>query len=115
MAGPFGANTVFGSQAPPNAVVRSCLALLRTRTGQRLDALVNRFRLADSLPANWAGLRMFLEHQLPPMDPRRARVYDNFRRNLNDIVEKDCGAECPSSSAARRQQSEGLRAVRFAA
>jgi len=87
MAGPFGANTVFGPQAPRLAVVRAGLAVRTTRLGQWLASLAQRWRPASTSPEFWGGLKMFLASQLPPTDPRRARVYANFRRNLEDIVE----------------------------
>ncbi len=33
----------------------------------------------------WRGMEMFMAHQVAADDPRLAAVYDNFRRNLNDI------------------------------
>lgn len=86
MAGPFGANTVFGPQAPRLGVVRAGLALRTTRLGQWLASLAQRLRPARATPEWWGGLKMFLASQLPPNDPRRERVYANFRRNLEDIV-----------------------------
>ncbi len=86
-AGPFGANTVFGPQAPPGALVRGYLALQRTRVGQGLVALARYLQGANGTPAAWGGLRMFLHHQLSPTDPRRERVYENFRQNVFDILQ----------------------------
>jgi len=85
-AGPFGANTVFGPQAPPAWTVRLFLAIQRTRTGQVLASVIRRFHSGQATPASWAGMKMFLEHQLPPHDLRRERVYANFSRNLEDIL-----------------------------
>ncbi|MEO8428377.1 MAG: tetratricopeptide repeat protein, partial [Verrucomicrobiota bacterium] len=95
MAGPFGANTVLGLQAPHAATVRAILALQRTRTGQLLASLARRSSGRAEKNAEWGGLKMFLEHQLPPTDPRKERVYDNFRRNLEDIVRAGVRAGVP--------------------
>jgi tetratricopeptide (TPR) repeat protein len=84
--GPFGANTVFGPAAPPAGLVRAVLAVQRTRVGQTLLALSRRLGRTQSAPENWGGLKMFLDQQIPPEDPRRERVYANFQRNLEDIV-----------------------------
>jgi tetratricopeptide (TPR) repeat protein len=84
--GPFGANTVFGPAAPPAGLVRAGLAFQRTRVGQVLMTLTRRVSRARSAPESWGGLKMFLDQQIPPEDPRRARVYGNFQRNLEDIV-----------------------------
>jgi tetratricopeptide (TPR) repeat protein len=123
-AGPFGANTVFGPQAPPATTVRAFLALESTRIGQLLVNIARSMHVSRATPASWGGLKMFLDHQLPPNDPRRERVYQNFQRNLDDIIAtatragvrviltsvasnlKDCppfGSYCPSNSASPHQ------------
>lgn len=84
--GPFGANTVFGPAAPPNWLVRSYLALQRTRTGQWLVTLARRLNHSDNAQAAWGGMRVFLDQQVSPADPRKERIYASFRRNLADIV-----------------------------
>jgi tetratricopeptide (TPR) repeat protein len=85
MVGPFGAATVFGSRAPPLAAVRGNLAIQKTRVGQ---LAVRGLRQLGGKPKNtmWGGMKMFLQNQIPPADARRATVYQNFRRNLEDIV-----------------------------
>lgn len=85
-AGPFGAITVFGAQAPPVWAVRAYLAVESTRVGQLLVRLSRSLRLGPVTPASWGGLKMFMAQQLPPRDPRRERVYRNFQRNLADLV-----------------------------
>jgi tetratricopeptide (TPR) repeat protein len=85
MVGPFGAATVFGSRAPPLSAVRFNLALQKTRLGQ---LAVAGLRNLGGKPKNtsWGGMKMFLENQIPPDDPRRETVYQNFDQNLRDIV-----------------------------
>jgi tetratricopeptide (TPR) repeat protein len=85
--GPFGANTVFGPAVPPRWIVRGYLALQRTRTGQLLVALARRLSHSGNRPATWGGMRVFLDQQVSPADPRKERVYASFRRNLEDIVQ----------------------------
>jgi tetratricopeptide (TPR) repeat protein len=85
MVGPFGAATVFGSQAPPLAMVRLTLALQQTRAGQL--AMATRRKLGGTARnPSWGGMQMFLQNQIPPDDPRRAAAYRNFESNLRDIV-----------------------------
>lgn len=84
--GPFGGSRVFGAQAPRNAWVRSYLALQRTRIGQWLVALARRLSGSRTAPANWGGMKMFLDQQIPPGDPRKDQIYANFRQNLEDII-----------------------------
>jgi tetratricopeptide (TPR) repeat protein len=87
MIGPFGANTVFGPQAPRLGLVRAGLALRTTRLGQWLASLAQRLLPARTSPELWSGLKMFMANQLLPTDPRRETVYENFRRNLEDLLE----------------------------
>jgi tetratricopeptide (TPR) repeat protein len=94
MIGPFGAATVFGAKAPPWPAVRLGLALQTTRVGQLLMNLERKFKGGAEGPHVWGGLQMFLGNQLAPDDPRKDVVYNNFKRNLQDILRagRDCGA-----------------------
>ena len=86
MVGPFGAGTVFGSQAPGVDFVRADLALKTTRLGQLLDGLIQQWIIHSPAPKSWSGLSMFKDHQLRYDDPNRLRAYENFKRNLADIL-----------------------------
>jgi len=85
MVGPFGAASVFGSRAAPLPMVRLNLAVQKTRVGQLAVALFRR-GTGTSNQAAWGGMEMFLQNQVPPDDPRRETVYQNFDRNLRDVV-----------------------------
>ena len=93
--GPFGGSKVFGAQAPPIAWVRTYLALQRTRLGQWLVALTRRLGGSGNMPENWGGMKMFADQQIPPGDPRKERIYANFRRNLEDIIQAGREAGVP--------------------
>ena len=95
MAGPFGANTVFGPQAPPRLAVRAYLAVQRLRVGQLLANWAREVTPETAAPGGWTGLRMFLDRQLPVDDPGRERVYDHFRHNLDDLVRQGRRARVP--------------------
>jgi tetratricopeptide (TPR) repeat protein len=95
MVGPFGAGTVFGSRAPGTALVRADLAVKTTRIGQLLDSLMQRWGIHSSTPKTWGGLNMFENHQLRYDDPNRLRVYENFKRNLADILSAGQSAGVP--------------------
>lgn len=86
MVGPFGAMGVLGPAAPPRPWVRVYLAAQRTRIGQWVAALSRRLHARAVPPGGWAGMKMFVEHQLPPDAPARAVVHRNFRRNLEAIL-----------------------------
>ena len=95
MVGPFGAGTVFGSRAPGTGLVRTVLAIKSTRIGQLLDALRLRWGAPSSTPDTWGGLSMFEDHQLRPDDPNRLRAYENFKKNLTDILHSGHAAGVP--------------------
>jgi len=85
VVGPFGAGTVFGTQAASLAAVQANLLLKRTRTGQFITRLLNR----SHGPAQWEGMELFLQQQVRSDDPRLKVVYENFEANLSAIIE--CG------------------------
>jgi tetratricopeptide (TPR) repeat protein len=95
MVGPFGAATIFGSQAPPLWRVRLSLALQQTRVGQFLMALARKAGAAASHGPSWGGMQMFMENRIAPSDPRKEVVYRSFRRNLEDIVRAGRAARVP--------------------
>jgi len=95
MVGPFGAGTVFGSRAPGTGLVRTSLALKTTRIGQWLDSLTRRWGIRSPVPKTWGGLNMFESHQLRYDDPNRLRGYENFKRNLADILQAGHQAGVP--------------------
>jgi tetratricopeptide (TPR) repeat protein len=121
MVGPFGAATVFGSQAPPLGFVRLNLALQRTRLGQALMELGRRLHKGKAAPAQWGGMQMFLGNQLAPGDPRKEQVYRNFAGNLRDILRAGVGSsagillntvavnlrDCPPFASMQPQYAEG--------
>jgi len=86
VVGPFGAGTVFGSQAPPLPLVRASLALRTTRLGQLIDAAGERWREPSTNNREWGGMQMFLDQQVREDDPRLTTVYRSFERNLSDII-----------------------------
>jgi tetratricopeptide (TPR) repeat protein len=84
--GPYGAGTVFGSPTPPWGVIRANLAFRSTRLGQVLEQTLRRLR-PDSRPVDaWQGMELFLDRQVRREEPRMARVYHHFEKNLDAIV-----------------------------
>ena len=92
MVGPFGAATVFGRQAPPLAYARLVTALQKLRLGQGFTALGRRLAGGKTKGQTWGGMEMFLSNQIPPASPLRETVYENFQRNLDDIVRAGIGS-----------------------
>ncbi len=86
MVGPFGAATVFGAKAPPLALIRLNLAIQKTRLGQLLANLGRKLKGGNASAPSWGGMEMFVGNQLPADDPRKEVVYQNFSRNLHDIL-----------------------------
>ena len=95
MVGPFGAETAFGMQAPPLAMVRTVLAIKSTRTGQLLDEVIRHLGSASTTPKTWGGMQMFVNNRVGYDDPARMRVYANFKQNLEDILSVARGAQVP--------------------
>ena len=86
MVGPYGAATVFGRQAPALPYARLTVALQKLRLGQWFTDLGRRFTGGKQERAAWGGMEMFLNNQVPPGSPMRETVYQNFQKNLDDIV-----------------------------
>jgi len=84
MVGPFGAATVFGRKAPPLWLVRATVALQQARFCQLLLDLARKFE--SRAQTSWNGMEMFLQNNVPPDDPRKQVVYQNFARNLEEIL-----------------------------
>ncbi|MFO1514342.1 MAG: hypothetical protein U1F83_15775 [Verrucomicrobiota bacterium] len=106
--GPYGAGTVFGSQAASLPSVRLNLALKTTRLGQLLAGLTRSSRE----PSSWEGMELFLGYRVAQNDPRLANVYANFAANLTAIVEmgKQSGAKVLVATVG---QSQGFTAIRL--
>ena len=102
MVGPFGAVTVFGAKAPPLWLARAQLQLRRLRFCQLLLDAAQKIQKVNPGADGWRGMEMFAPNQLTPNDPGRQRVYRNFERNLNDIVQAglDSGARVVLSTVA---------------
>src|SRR5262249_55907758 len=87
MVGPFGATPVFGAQSPSWRAVRMGLAIQKTRIGQWLMGVSRKLTGRSPHAANWGGMKMFMESQVPPSDRHKEVVYQNFKKNLGDILE----------------------------
>lgn len=121
MVGPFGAATVFGSQAPPWQMVRLNLAIQKLRVGQLLAQAGRKFKVQDPNRTSWGGMQMFAGNQVGLDDPRRQVVYRNFEKNLEDILRAglDSGAyillstmavnlkDCPPFGSVENTQISG--------
>ena len=81
--GPFGAGTIFGSRGTPRWLIRSSLALQRTRIGQ---LVVGARRAGAQAPQTWGGMEMFLQSQVAADAPALQRVYDSLEANLQGIL-----------------------------
>lgn len=85
--GPFGPGTVFGARTPALGFIRADLGLKRLRLVQWLETALAKLEHDPQNPPAWGGMKMFLDHQVTPDDPRRATAYRYFRRNLEDILD----------------------------
>ena len=91
--GPFGSGTVFGGEETPLWLIRAGLALNNTNTGQWFTDL--RSSTSSTGPKSWGNMRMFLDHQIRHDDASLNRVYQNFEKNLVDILNTAGRADIP--------------------
>lgn len=88
--GPFGAGTVFGGNGRPLWLNRLSLSLQKTRLGQ----FASQLRAGgDDAPQDWGGMAMFENQTIAFDSPSLDRVYGNFERNLQDLVQLCDGTE----------------------
>ncbi len=94
MIGAFGPGTVFSSKAPSLTMARAILAVKSTRTGQLMESLISGVQKGEKAAEQWDGINMFSKN-LAYADPGRLVAYDNFRANLQDILDAAAGAQVP--------------------
>ncbi len=99
--GPFGPVGVLAPFLRGEGAIHAAIWLKGTRTGQWLAQLGTGDRAAD-----WGGMGLFLQQQIPANDPRLAIVRDHFRANLADIVEtaRQVGAKTLLCTVATNQR-----------
>ena len=89
--GPFGAGTVFTDTETPRWLIRSGLALKKTKIGQLLSGNEK----SEGVPSAWGGMKMFLDHKIRHDSPALEKVYANYRKNLVATLKmaNRCGAK----------------------
>ncbi|MDA7632528.1 tetratricopeptide repeat protein [bacterium] len=85
--GQFGPGTVFGQSESKIGLIRTSLAVKRTRIGQIANLLAGGLGGQGAIKTDWEGMAMFENHQVFADDPRLAGVYSNFETNLKDIAD----------------------------
>lgn len=85
MIGPFGATGKLGAKVPSALMVRTSLAIQRTRLGQALEGFIRTIQ-GKSQESAWRGLDLFTGQEIPPDSPLRDRVEENFQANLKAIL-----------------------------
>lgn len=100
--GQFGPGTVFGQSESKLGLIRSSLAVKRTRIGQLANLFAGGLSSQGGKAVDWEGMAMFDNHQVFADDSRLEGVYTNFRSNLQDIADagSDSGATVLLSSVA---------------
>lgn len=95
VVGPFGPATVFARFSPSLTLIRTGLALKRSRIGQLLENLMQTLLQSEEQAfEKWAGLEMLAENTIRSDDPRLEAVYANLGTNLADIIDiaREAGA-----------------------
>jgi tetratricopeptide (TPR) repeat protein len=82
--GPFGPGTIF-SQFSGLWLIRLRIFLSSTRLGQLASALSTSIVKNNGTPADWGGMKMFLQHKVRFDDPKMTGVYRNYKENLREI------------------------------
>jgi tetratricopeptide (TPR) repeat protein len=96
VVGPFGPGTIFTRGAPPLPLIRARLALQRTRIGHFVERASGLWRAPPAAFAQWRGMEMLTEQQIPADDPRLERTYASFRSNLESILDTAASAGIPA-------------------
>jgi len=88
VVGPFGAGTVFSPFSPNLSFIRATVFIKSTRVGQSIGKLIDLMKGGQLTNENWGGMEMFLQNQLRADDPGLEQVYQHFRSNLEDILQR---------------------------
>ncbi|HEY1484207.1 MAG TPA: tetratricopeptide repeat protein [Candidatus Acidoferrum sp.] len=80
VVGPYGPGTVLASSSLNISIIRISIFVRSSRLGQLLTQ-------AGSPRSEWRGMEMFLEKQVRADAPALQHTYENFSRNLEDIVQ----------------------------
>lgn len=101
LIGPFGASGVLGERTPSTRFVKCVLWIKGTRIGQLISAAQDSWERRKA-GAEWSGLKMFVGHQVPPTDPARKKVDENYSSNLREMIElgQSSGAKVVVNSVA---------------
>jgi tetratricopeptide (TPR) repeat protein len=101
VVGPYGPGTVFQGFVPILPLIRAGIWLNGTKTGQLLTAGLSRLAPQERF-AEWGGMAMFLDRQVPVDDPRLEAVYQDFQANVTDIcaTARSAGAQVILSTVA---------------
>ena len=86
IVGPYGAGTVFAPLSENLSFIRFGIALRGTRLGQLLTNLLQAAN-REKPPQFWGGLGMFLDKQVSAEDQRLQVVYNNYKGNLETVIE----------------------------
>jgi len=87
VVGPFGAGTVLTPVSSSLSVIRAGIKVKTTRVGQLLLKSMNLItRDGKETAGEWLGMEMFLDKQVRAADPALQVVYDNYKKNLEDII-----------------------------
>jgi len=91
VVGPFGGSSRLKGGPSGLRAIRLGLWAKTTRIGQLLGALVQRTGRRGHA-ADWRGMEMFRQDEVAAGAPSLDRVYDNFRANLDDLLDALAGS-----------------------
>ncbi|MCX7020320.1 MAG: tetratricopeptide repeat protein [bacterium] len=86
VVGPYGPSSVAAPLLANPAMIRAQMALGATRTGQALRMLARPFTMRNSINQTPQGRESYIMNEMRSDDPKMSVVYENFSRNLRDIL-----------------------------
>ena len=96
VVGPYGPGSAYQAAMPPLWAIRAGVWIRHQRTGQFLFSLMQRLGRSPAKAMEWRGMETFAESTVRGSDPRLEVVYQNFERNLRDILAAAASAGAPT-------------------
>ena len=92
VVGPYGAGTFYSGFSNKLTLIRLSQSIKSLRLYQLLVVLTGRHK---SPTGSWKGMESYLDNTLYEDDERLESVYENFDRNLGDLISAAADGDCP--------------------
>lgn len=88
--GPYGPNSTFSGHSSKRGFIKFNIAINSTKLGM-LARNIGFSISGKQLPEQWDGMEMFLNYKVEHGDQRIETIYNNFGKNLNEIIRSVSG------------------------